>query len=386
MQSRRPTIASKKRRGFTLIELLVVISIIATLMSLILPAVQQAREAARRTQCLNNIRNVTLAALNSASGNRSKLPALAHYPEATATSPTDDFYAGRSWVVDLLPHLDQLSIYDRWDKSLPWADTTPNTTTNSTNSELGQTYIGVLACPNDDSAFQTSGGLSYVANAGLSTQGNNDGLWNLTGTGNWRYHHWYEENIPGWDGATGWTSDTDRSITQASGVFANIFHIDKSPAAPAWMAGRVGKVDRNSSSSVGKIYDGGGNTIMFAENTNAGITSWANPNVGSCGMTFPIDASLSSATTYDPSSVLTMDGAGNDVSPWPNSNKQGPDGQRPYANGAHTGIVVVSMCDGGARTLSEDIDRTVYMSLLTPGGTRLRAGFTAEDPLSSDSF
>ena len=62
MQSRRHTAASKKtRRGFTLIELLVVISIIATLMSLILPAIQNAREAGRRTQCLNNIRNALAA-------------------------------------------------------------------------------------------------------------------------------------------------------------------------------------------------------------------------------------------------------------------------------------------------------------------------------------
>ena len=68
MQSRRHTAASRKtRRGFTLIELLVVISIIATLMSLILPAIQNAREAGRRTQCLNNIRNVTVACLNFAS-------------------------------------------------------------------------------------------------------------------------------------------------------------------------------------------------------------------------------------------------------------------------------------------------------------------------------
>ncbi|MCP4171844.1 MAG: type II secretion system protein, partial [Fuerstiella sp.] len=80
MQSRRHTAASRKaRRGFTLIELLVVISIIATLMSLILPAIQNAREAGRRTQCLNNIRNVTLAALNFATSNKSRLPALGYF-------------------------------------------------------------------------------------------------------------------------------------------------------------------------------------------------------------------------------------------------------------------------------------------------------------------
>ncbi|MCP4513457.1 MAG: type II secretion system protein, partial [Fuerstiella sp.] len=78
--------ATGGRRGFTLIELLVVISIIATLMSLILPAIQNAREAGRRTQCLNNIRNVTLAALNFATSNKSRLPALGYFPANPASS------------------------------------------------------------------------------------------------------------------------------------------------------------------------------------------------------------------------------------------------------------------------------------------------------------
>jgi len=66
----------KSRRGFTLIELLVVISIIAVLASLIAPAVQSARRAARKVQCLSNMRNVGLAMQNFASSNNGSLPAL----------------------------------------------------------------------------------------------------------------------------------------------------------------------------------------------------------------------------------------------------------------------------------------------------------------------
>ena len=89
MQSHRPVAlrASRTRRGFTLIELLVVISIIATLAALLLPAVQQARETARRTQCLNNIRNVALAAQQFATARGGSLPSASARRRANGPVP-----------------------------------------------------------------------------------------------------------------------------------------------------------------------------------------------------------------------------------------------------------------------------------------------------------
>src|SRR5438477_12109578 len=114
---------TENRAGFTLIELLVVISIIAVLMSLILPAVQSAREAGRRTQCLNNIRNISFAIKNSASSRAGGLPYL------------DE--GGYTWPVSLLGYLDRGDI------------------TGSANPipYYNNVSIAVLVCPNDVNNF-----------------------------------------------------------------------------------------------------------------------------------------------------------------------------------------------------------------------------------------
>ncbi|WP_459554326.1 DUF1559 family PulG-like putative transporter [Lacunimicrobium album] len=92
--------------GFTLIELLVVIAIIATLVAILLPAVQQAREAARRTQCKNNLKQFGIA--------------LHNYHDVTGTLPlggtgADDSYPRVSWQVRILPFLEQAALYDQLD-------------------------------------------------------------------------------------------------------------------------------------------------------------------------------------------------------------------------------------------------------------------------------
>src|SRR5436189_632531 len=99
----RPPPSVRARRGFTLIELLVVISIIAVLIALLLPAVQAAREAARRSQCVNNLKQIGIAVHNYAES-RGSFP-IGQGPDPVA------MFNGWSSLAMLLPQLEQAPLY-----------------------------------------------------------------------------------------------------------------------------------------------------------------------------------------------------------------------------------------------------------------------------------
>ena len=105
------------RAGFTLIELLVVIAVIGILVALLLPAVQQAREAARRTQCRNNLKQIGLAALDFHDVYGAFPPArLRHQPKTIAEQVEPDCgQDSMSWLVRLMPYLDDRNAFHEWD-------------------------------------------------------------------------------------------------------------------------------------------------------------------------------------------------------------------------------------------------------------------------------
>jgi prepilin-type N-terminal cleavage/methylation domain-containing protein/prepilin-type processing-associated H-X9-DG protein len=142
----------RRRHGFTLIELLVVIAIIGVLIALLLPAVQAAREAARRAQCTNNLKQLALAAQNYHDQMGSFPTALYKHPAYVTDSLA---WNNASWLVMILPQMEQSPMYNAVNFNIMWG-------TNvlfgwgpqyygQQNSTVRVAQLNALACPSDTS-------------------------------------------------------------------------------------------------------------------------------------------------------------------------------------------------------------------------------------------
>ncbi len=175
---------ARKRKAFTLIELLVVIAIIAILIALLLPAVQQAREAARRTQCRNNLKQFGIAVHNYHD-------IYKQFPNANANSSL----SGGSLFVSILPLIDQANGYDLWDFSLSNSD--------PVNVAVSGQRIPVFICPTaaepravpgcDSDAGRAPG--NYAVNIGTKDFN--------------QYWSYFGEPAPSLDGAIVYTDSAD---------------------------------------------------------------------------------------------------------------------------------------------------------------------------------
>ncbi len=161
---------TKDRRGFTLIELLVVIAIIAILIALLLPAVQQAREAARRTQCKNNLKQIGLGIHNFESTYR-YIHAYARdiKPAEYPTTPSNPYGAVATFgtLFQILPFMEQNNIYEMFDKKRSYIDPINMPPNYGTINPVAMTSaITAYICPSTPSGMPSDYG-PYFASVGL---------------------------------------------------------------------------------------------------------------------------------------------------------------------------------------------------------------------------
>ena len=246
---RRRTALIETRRGFTLIELLVVIAIIAVLISLLLPAVQQAREAARRTQCRNNLKQLGLA-LHNFHDTKGRFPTADDVGGGNWKEQPDG-KAQPSWHVVLLPYMEQANLYS-FTQSNPSPNGNNNPASNPALAALKP--LPYLRCPSDP---WESGNLSTNYGASNGPQQ----LPNFCGGSTPTPFSQYatpDVSFPGdltWgyrssDAFGGWGSSTP--LTSNRGIVI-------------WSGGAAGLGPSAASVNFAKILDGTSNTIICGE-------------------------------------------------------------------------------------------------------------------------
>ena len=313
--------ARTTKQGFTLVELLVVIAIIGTLMGLLLPAVQNAREAGRRNTCSNNLSQLGKAVV-AYDGKRQVVPGWRNdHPNTNDTSGVTV-----SWPIPLLPHVERLDVYRSWESA-------PNATGIPTSTNP---LLSIFACPSSPADDQTNPSIAYAANIG-STE---------------------------YNGATKAQSRADGVMTDAVGN------------------GAVYSAAKNSLDMISGA-DGTATTLLFSEKSGLAYTPQTfydiNPPVvsGSTGVILAqMTPSAHPASPALPTQGIPgfgLFGTATNVAAV-NTSTAALHGVYGMLSSMHPGGVVAVFCDGHTGFLRDSLDLTAYVQLMTSNSKWVATG------------
>ncbi len=324
---------SKRNCGFTLVELLVVIAIIGILVALLLPAIQAARAAARRTQCQNNLKQIGLALTNFHDSN-GEFPPSATFDESKG-DPSTARQHYKNWIIEILPYMEQQNIHDSFDFKYP--------INSRLNSAARGTRIDGLLCPEENSVYQ-------------DTPYSGDG-------GNW--------------------ARTNYGANGCLGAYSTAWRAGAGPTAERWEASLTrGVMGANVATSIKDITDGTTHTIMVAE-IRVGIDAvdrrgtWAlgGPGASSLWMHGSDDGNGVNVCTLAADNIQGCDkifaavGEATVATECMGCNRGGGGNSQAVPRSNHVGGVFVCMVDGSVQFISDFIE-TLQIWDLTPAAVR----------------
>ena len=227
-------LSNSRKSAFTLVELLVVIAIIGILVGMLFPAIQAVREAARRTSCKNNMRQLGIAALNHES-------ALQKFPPGLSTYSGSGDYFGYTWMQHLLPYIEQVNIGDRWNFGKTLVDAKSNQLDingNKTVDAMSAQVVPLFQCPSDAGLPTDAVELDWVGT------GYSDG---------WHAISSYVGNCGTYSTYFGDAAMDDNGMLYMTG-----------PGSQPYSS-QTNLVSNCSECRIGEIIDGTSNTIFFGE-------------------------------------------------------------------------------------------------------------------------